>query len=78
MLSNKAPDGGYGVFNELHGDNNLALWLQAAGYRTGYIGKFLNEYAEPDEYGTLPIDVPEAGTTGVCCARCARSTSATP
>ena len=58
VLSNKAPDGGYGVFNELHGDNNLALWLQAAGYRTAYIGKFLNEYAEPDEYGTLPIDVP--------------------
>ena len=58
VLSNTAPDGGYGVFNELHGENNLALWLQAAGYRTGYIGKFLNEYAEPDEYGTLPVDVP--------------------
>lgn len=58
VLANTAPDGGYGLFNELHGDNNLALWLQAAGYRTGYIGKFLNEYAEPDEYGTLPIDVP--------------------
>ncbi len=58
VLSNTAPDGGYGVFNELHGNNNLALWLQAAGYRTGYIGKFLNEYAEPDEYGTLPVDVP--------------------
>lgn len=58
VLSNTAPDGGYGIFNDLHGDNNLALWLQAAGYRTGYIGKFLNEYAEPDEYGTLPIDVP--------------------
>lgn len=58
ILSNTAPDGGYGLFNELHGNNNLALWLQAAGYRTGYIGKFLNEYALPDEYGTLPVDVP--------------------
>jgi N-acetylglucosamine-6-sulfatase len=58
VLSNRAPDGGYGVFNELHGDNNLPLWMQSAGYRTAYIGKFLNEYAQPDEYGTLPRDVP--------------------
>ncbi|MFL5870017.1 MAG: sulfatase-like hydrolase/transferase, partial [Solirubrobacterales bacterium] len=58
VLSNQAPDGGYGVFNELHGNDYLPLWLQAAGYRTSYIGKFLNEYAEPDDYGTLPRDVP--------------------
>ncbi len=59
VLSNQAPDGGYGLFNELHGDNNLAVWLQEAGYATSYVGKFLNEYAEPDEYGTLPRDVPQ-------------------
>ncbi len=59
VLSNQPPDGGYGVFNELHGDNNLPLWLQAAGYRTSYVGKFLNGYAEPDEYGTVPSDVPQ-------------------
>jgi arylsulfatase A-like enzyme len=58
VLSNQPPDGGYGVFNELHGENNLPLWLQAAGYRTSYVGKFLNGYAEPDEYGTVPSDVP--------------------
>jgi N-acetylglucosamine-6-sulfatase len=58
VLSNVPPDGGYGVFNELHGDNYLPLWLQAAGYRTGYIGKFENGYAEPDEYGTTPRDIP--------------------
>ena len=58
VLSNQEPDGGYGVFNELHGNNNLALWMQEAGYQTAYIGKFLNEYALPDEYGTLPSDVP--------------------
>jgi arylsulfatase A-like enzyme len=58
VLSNSPPDGGYGVFNELHGNNYLPLWLQDAGYRTSYIGKFLNEYAEPDPYGTLPRDVP--------------------
>jgi arylsulfatase A-like enzyme len=58
VLSNQPPDGGYGVFNELHGDNNLAQWMQAAGYQTSYVGKFLNSYAEPDEYGTVPSDVP--------------------
>ena len=58
VLSNQAPDGGFGVFNELHGQSNLATWLQRAGYETGYVGKFLNEYAEPDEYGTLPTTIP--------------------
>lgn len=58
VLSNTAPDGGYGVFNELHGQNYLPIWLQDAGYTTGYIGKFLNEYAVADEYGTVPSDVP--------------------
>ncbi len=58
VLSNSPPDGGYGVFNELHGDNNLPVWLQQAGYQTSYVGKFLNGYAEPDEYGTVPSDVP--------------------
>ena len=58
VLSNMPPDGGYGVFNELHGDNYLPLWLQSAGYQTSYVGKFLNGYAEPDEYGTVPSDVP--------------------
>jgi arylsulfatase A-like enzyme len=58
VLSNQFPTGGYGVFNELHGDDYLPIWLQRAGYQTSYIGKFLNEYAEPDEYGTLPHDVP--------------------
>jgi arylsulfatase A-like enzyme len=59
VLSNVPPDGGYGVFNELHGDNYLPLWLQAAGYQTSYVGKFENGYAEPDAYGTTPTDVPK-------------------
>jgi N-acetylglucosamine-6-sulfatase len=59
VLSNVPPDGGYGVFNELHGDNYLPIWLQAAGYQTSYIGKFENGYAEPDPYGTTPTDVPK-------------------
>ncbi len=59
VLSNVPPDGGYGVFNELHGDNYLPLWLQGAGYQTSYVGKYENGYAEPDEYGTVPSDVPK-------------------
>jgi N-acetylglucosamine-6-sulfatase len=58
VLSNQEPDGGYGVFNDRHGNDYLPLWLQRTGYQTSYIGKFLNGYAEPDEYGTLPRDVP--------------------
>jgi N-acetylglucosamine-6-sulfatase len=58
VLSNTEPDGGYGVFNDRHGNDYLPIWLQREGYQTSYIGKFLNGYAEPDEYGTLPRDVP--------------------
>jgi N-acetylglucosamine-6-sulfatase len=58
VLSNKAPDGGFGVFHDRHNGNSLNDWLQAAGYRTGYIGKFLNQYAIPDEYGGVPTTVP--------------------
>jgi N-acetylglucosamine-6-sulfatase len=46
VLSNEAPNGGFDRFEALHGDNNLAVWLQAAGYYTGMIGKYLNGYSE--------------------------------
>jgi N-acetylglucosamine-6-sulfatase len=46
VLSNKAPTGGFGRFEALHGDNNLAVWLQNAGYYTALIGKYLNGYAK--------------------------------
>ena len=36
-----------------------ALAAGAPATPTGYIGKYLNEYAEPDEYGTVPTDVPK-------------------
>ena len=29
----------------MHGDNNLAVWLQDSGYHTAMIGKYLNNYA---------------------------------
>jgi N-acetylglucosamine-6-sulfatase len=45
VLGNSPPDGGFGRFESLHGNNNLAVWLQHAGYYTGMIGKYLNGYA---------------------------------
>jgi len=58
VLSNQFPSGGFGVFDAEHAGNSVNDWLQDAGYTTGYIGKFLNQYAEPDEYGNLPTYVP--------------------
>ena len=45
---NIEPDGGYSGFRSAPGWNhNIAIWLQADGYRTIHIGKFLNGYGEP-------------------------------
>jgi N-acetylglucosamine-6-sulfatase len=44
VLGNEPPFGGFGRFQTLHGDNNLAVWLQGAGYYTALIGKYLNGY----------------------------------
>ncbi|MGH2965024.1 MAG: sulfatase-like hydrolase/transferase [Solirubrobacterales bacterium] len=45
VIDNNPPDGGFDRFESLHGDNNLAVWLQNAGYYTALIGKYLNWYA---------------------------------
>ncbi len=44
VLGNLAPSGGFRRFQTLHGNNNLAVWLQRAGYYTAMIGKYLNGY----------------------------------
>jgi len=44
VLGNAPPAGGYVTFERLHADNNLAVWLQDAGYRTALVGKYLNGY----------------------------------
>ena len=44
VLGNLPPDGGFGRFQALHGDNNLAVWLHRAGYYTAMVGKYLNGY----------------------------------
>lgn len=46
VMSNSPPEGGYDKFKELHNGNTLADWLQAAGYDTVHIGKFLNGYGK--------------------------------
>jgi arylsulfatase A-like enzyme len=45
VWSNAPPTGGFQTFEALHGKNNLAVWLQRAGYFTGMIGKYLNQYS---------------------------------
>jgi N-acetylglucosamine-6-sulfatase len=51
VLSNQLPSGGY---TRLDTSNWLPLWLQAAGYRTMHVGKFLNGYGRDSP----PTDVP--------------------
>ena len=35
VLSNVAPNGGFGRFQNLHGDNNLAVWLRSPATTPG-------------------------------------------
>jgi N-acetylglucosamine-6-sulfatase len=51
VLSNAAPDGGYG---RLDHTNTLPVWLQAAGYHTTHVGKYLNGYESPSFNATVP------------------------
>lgn len=45
VLKNKAPDGGYAIYQTLE-DNALPVWLQQVGYYVGHVGKFINGYDE--------------------------------
>ena len=44
VMGNKSPDGGY---HRLDNSNTLPVWLQAAGYQTAHVGKYLNGYTGP-------------------------------
>ncbi len=46
VLGNGWPSGGYDRFQAMRGNNNLAVWLQHAGYYTALIGKNLNGYGK--------------------------------
>lgn len=55
VLGNTAPDGGYQKFHSQGLEHStVGTWLQAAGYRTALMGKYLNGY--PD--GVDPSFVP--------------------
>ncbi|MBN8656755.1 MAG: sulfatase [Anaerolineae bacterium] len=55
VYNNSAPDGGFPKFYELGTeDSTLAVWLQAAGYRTALIGKYLNAYPNADDRTYIP------------------------
>jgi N-acetylglucosamine-6-sulfatase len=51
VLSNAPPDGGFG---RLDHTNTLPVWLQAAGYHTTHIGKYLNGYESASFRTTVP------------------------
>jgi len=52
---NNSPNGGYDRYLQLgHEDSNIATWLHDGGYRTGLMGKYLNQYAQ----GVAPTHVP--------------------
>jgi arylsulfatase A-like enzyme len=49
ILGNLPPQGGFRTFRRLKlEESTVATWLHAAGYRTGFYGKYLNGYSETD------------------------------
>ncbi len=47
VVGNKAPEGGFEKFHSLHEEEStVGTWLHAAGYRTGFMGKYLNGYPD--------------------------------
>ena len=55
VLGNTGDDAG---FETLHGKgleaSTVATWLQAAGYRTGLVGKYINGYASKEDPAYVP------------------------
>ncbi len=52
VTDNEPPDGGYG---KLDHTTTLPVWLQASGYYTGMIGRYLNKYGTTDTNTSDPI-----------------------
>jgi arylsulfatase A-like enzyme len=55
LVSNNAPLGGFSVFHrEGLEKDTIATRLKAAGYRTAYVGKYMNEYPRGADGGYVP------------------------
>ena len=57
IMGNEPPRGGYQQFDT---SNTIAVWLEARGYVTAHVGKYMNGYGSADEY-----EEGERGTTVV-------------
>jgi N-acetylglucosamine-6-sulfatase len=57
VLTNGGTNGGVTLLDDR---STLATWLQAAGYRTGYIGKYLNGYGTDDVNRDGSTDIRDA------------------
>jgi arylsulfatase A-like enzyme len=56
VYRNDQPNGGFEEFYSLqHESSTLATWLQAAGYRTVMLGKYLNGYPFPEDRAYIPV-----------------------
>jgi arylsulfatase A-like enzyme len=44
VIGNVWPEGGYDRWKETAQDDDLAVWLDRAGYRSAMLGKYFNEY----------------------------------
>jgi N-acetylglucosamine-6-sulfatase len=51
VYTNRYPLGGAKKFDDV---STVAVWLREAGYRTGYFGKYLNDYDDLEPYGVVP------------------------
>lgn len=55
IFNNSAPNGGFPKFFESGQESStLPVWLQAAGYRTALIGKYMNAYPLTDDRTYVP------------------------
>ncbi len=55
VVGNKAPEGGFEKFHKLKEEQStVGTWLHAAGYRTAFLGKYLNGYPDTAEPTFVP------------------------